>query len=198
MNKYVVVCNEGRMGRLTIYEIIIGEDSPKEETCICEIKGEMEYEKFYLGMSYKSEKEIETKIIRHGLKDNFIDNAQSLLIVDQEVKKVMDLEKFVDIEFVPIKIEKREYYILNIMNIIFDSLDMKKSVVMTFPDDFPNKKVRGKIGTIWKTVLYENKIRGHIFRIAEFPKGIFVDEYFRDLIKKNRFTGIDFHKIELS
>lgn len=186
------------MERLTIYEIIIGEDSPKEETCICEIKAGEEHENFYSGMSFKDEENIETKIIRYGVKDNFIDNPQSLLIADQEVKEVMELKKISDIEFIPVKIDEAEYYVLNITNIIYESLDMKKSLLMTFPNDFPNKKVRGKIGTIWEPVLYKNKIRGHIFRIAEFPRSIFVDEYLRDIVKKNEFTGIDFQKIELS
>lgn len=159
---------------------------------------EIHPKKNHLYVKLKKKGEIELKIIQDGSKDNFIKNTQKLLIIDEKVKEAMDSEEFADIEFVPINIGKQEYYILNIMKIIIDSLDVQKSIVMTFPNDFPNEKVRGKIGTIWKTVLYENKIQGHIFRIAEYPSDIFVDEYFRDLIRKNGFTGIDFQKIELS
>lgn len=183
---------------MNIYEIMFYGDSPKNPPFICKMKEEEECSKFQLGMPYKKEKEIEIKIIQSGLKDNFIKNTQELLIIDEKVKGIMDSAKLEDIQYVPITIEKQEYYILNIMKMIFDSLDLKKSVVMTFPHDFPNEKVRGEIGTIWKTVLYKNKIQGHIFRISEYPSNIFVDEYFKDLIEKNGLTGIDFQKIGLS
>ena len=44
----------------------------------------------------------------------------------------------------------------------------------------------------------KKKIQGHIFRIEEHPSDVFVDEYFKCLIEKNGFTGIDFELIELS
>lgn len=186
------------MGRLNIYEIIFYGDSSKKKPFICEINNELECRKFHLGMSYKKEEELEIKIIQHGLKDNFIKNTQKLLIIDKKVKKIMDEERLEDIEYVPVKIEEQEYYVLNIINLIYGSLNMSKSIVLTFPDDFPNERVRGEIGSIWKTVLYKNKIQGHIFRIAEYASDIFVDEYFKNIIEKNGFTGIDFHAIELS
>ena len=69
------------------------------------------------------------KIIQHGSKNNFINNTQKLLIIDKKVMEIMDEEDFEDIEYVPIKIEKQEYYILNIMKIIFGSLNMSKSIL---------------------------------------------------------------------
>ena len=96
------------------------------------------------------------------------------------------------------KLEKEEYYIMNILKMIYGSLNIEKSIVLRYPDDFPNEIVRGEIGCIWKTVLFQDKIQGHIFRIAEFPSDIFVDEYLKNLIEKNGFTGIDFHAVELS
>lgn len=68
---------------------------------------------------------------------------------------------------------------------------------MIYPEDFPNEKVRGKIGTIWKKILKKEKMEGHIFRIDEYLNSIFIDEYLKNLIVNNGFTGIDFNKIEL-
>ena len=179
---------------MKIYEIIFYGDSPKKIPFICEIKNEAECERFQQGISYKNEEDIEIKIIQQGLKDNFLKNTQKLLLVD----KVMGEKGMEDIEYVPVKIEKEEYYIMNILKIIYGSLNTEKSIVLRYPDDFPNEIVRGEIGCIWKTVLFQDKIQGHIFRIAEFPSDIFVDEYLKNLIEKNGFTGIDFHAVELS
>ena len=183
---------------MKIYEIIFYGDSPKKIPFICEIKNEAECERFQQGISYKNEEDIEIKIIQQGLKDNFLKNTQELLLVDKNVKKVMDEEGLEDIEYVPVKIEKEEYYIMNILKMIYGSLNIEKSIVLRYPDDFPNEIVRGEIGCIWKTVLFQDKIQGHIFRIAECPSDIFVDEYLKNLIEKNGFTGIDFHAVELS
>lgn len=183
---------------MSIYEVIFYGDSPKSNPFLCEIKNEEIVREFQLGKSYKNKEEIELKIIQKGSKDNFLKNTQKLLVVDEKVKKIMDVEDMENIEFIPIEIEQQQYYIINIVNMLYDSLDWHKSVIMTYPEDFPNKAVRGKIGTIWKTVLYKNRIKGHIFRIAEHTSDVFVDEYFKDLIEKNGFTGIDFQKVGLS
>ena len=102
------------------------------------------------------------------------------------------------IQYVPTKINDMDYYIINVLSLISSSLDMEKSQYMIYPNDFPNARVRGRIGTIWKVVLLRNKICEHIFRIEEYRNAIFVDEYFKNIIEQYGFSGLDFQRVELS
>lgn len=185
---------------MKIYEVMFYGDSPHETPFICGVKEETEYKKFALGVHYHyiNAEKLELKIIQDGIKDNFLKNTEKLLIIDEKVKNVLDSNNIQDIEYVQIEIDAERYYIINILKMISGSLDLKKSIIMRYPSDCANEYVRGKIGAIWKPVLYKKKIQGHIFRIEEHPSDVFVDEYFKCLIEKNGFTGIDFELIELS
>lgn len=182
---------------MKIYEILFYGDSVNEMPFICKINDEMVYEKFLLGVPFIGDKKIELKIIQDGIKDNFLENTQKLLIIDSKVKNVLDMNDFQEVEYIPIEIENQIYYIINVLKVNSDCLNLEKSKILRFPSDFPNLNVRGKIGTIWKTVLYKEKIQGHIFRIKEYPSDIYVDELFKCLIEENGFTGIHFRNIEL-
>ena len=153
---------------MKIYEIIFFGDSPKKIPFICEIKNEAECERFQQGISYKNEEDIEIKIIQQGLKDNFLKNTQKLLLVDKKVKKVMGEKGMEDIEYVPVKIEKEEYYIMNILKMIYGSLNIEKSIVLRYPDDFPNEIVRGEMGAFGKQYYFNIKNKDIFLGLRNF------------------------------
>ena len=182
------------MGRLSIYEIIFYGDSSPKKPLICKVN---EKESMKLKKADKYNGDLELEIIQDGKCDDFVKNTNELLIINEDVKVCMEKNNINNIQYIPIIISNKKFYIINILKIIYNSLDKINSKCMIYPKDFPNEKVRGKIGTIWKIVLKKEKIEGHIFRIDEYLNSIFVDEYLKNLIEDNGFTGIDFNKIEL-
>lgn len=184
------------MGRLIIYEIMFYGDSTKKIPLICKIKDDLLCAELKKGKAYVKT-ELEMEIIQDGEPDNFLKNTNEVLIVDDIVKNCLAILEFEDIEIIPVNINEKKYYIINVLRMLKGSLNKEKSKYTVFKDDFPNEKVRGKIGTLWKVVLNKCKISGHIFRIEEYPKSIFVDEYFKNVILENGFTGLNFNKIDL-
>jgi len=184
------------MGGLSIYEIIFYGDSRKEMPLICKIKDGVECEKLKECKMYSNN--IELEIVQKGDCDSFVKNTDKLLIIDKRTKGVLESLNIDSIQYVPTKINDMDYYIINVLSLISSSLDMEKSQYMIYPNDFPNARVRGRIGTIWKVVLLRNKICEHIFRIEEYRNAIFVDEYFKNIIEQYGFSGLDFQRVELS
>lgn len=93
------------------------------------------------------------------------------------------------IEFLPIKIENKLYYIMNPCLSIKGILNKKKSKI----DYFSN----GEIMWVSKYVFYPNEIGASMFKIPEMYTSIFVTTSFTEFIKENHFIGIDFEPCEI-
>lgn len=180
---------------MNVYEVIFYGDSSRKRPLICKVEEELECKKLKIGEEFNGTLKME--IIQDGKSDDFVKNTDELLIVDKDIKVCFESNKIEDIQFIPVQIGSADYYVINILKKVSDSLDLQNSKYMIYPDNFPNEKVRGKIGTIWQTVLLKDKIDGHIFRIEEHLNDIFVDEYLKTLIENNGFSGIDFNKVKV-
>lgn len=183
------------MGRL-IYEIIFYEDSQKEIPLICKIRDSVQCKNMKVCKAYTQN--VDLDVIQMGECDNFVKNTDKLLIVDEKTKSILENLNIDNVQYIPAQLNGMTYYIINILTLLHGSLDMKNSRYMIFPDDFPNMKVRGKIGTIWSIVLLKRKIDKHIFRIEEYSNTIFVDDYLKSAIEQYGLSGLDFHRVDLS
>lgn len=180
---------------MSIYEVMFYTDSSKDVPMICKM-AEKDSKELRHGKSISSIYKIKLEIIQQGVKDDFIKNMNEALIVDSYTK--MHIEEAIgkDVEFIACTGLDEQVYAVNILNVLEDALNREKSDYIVFDGDFPNVKVRGKIGVIWRTVLHKNKILGHIFRIRDFPRSIFVDDFFKQIIIDNNLKGIDFNQVE--
>ena len=181
---------------MNIYEILFYGDSKYNKPMVCKLLKSRDDKIFKLGTEYCGEL-IKLDIIQSGKEDDFLKNTNELMIVNENVKNVLLKSGLANIQLIPCQQGEKTYYIVNVLNMLRDCLNLSESKVKRFPEDFPNERVRGKIGMIMKTVLNENKVQGHIFRIEEYPNTIYVDDFFREIILQNNFTGLDFHKVNV-
>lgn len=194
-----------------MYYIIIECSNVVEKPLICTVENLKEYgfgeddfmrgrriEKWTEDIFFKTD-----EICCHGNPDDALQNRAMLPIFSPRLKALLEDEKVSGIQYLPIQVydfygkEYEGFHIVNILNLI-EAFDYKHSQYSVFPEDFPNVRVRGKIGGIWKAVL-RDVIPDHcdIFRIVEQPDYIFVTEKIRRLFHKHGLTGYSFDEVEI-
>ncbi|OPH60462.1 hypothetical protein BC351_18410 [Paenibacillus ferrarius] len=92
------------------------------------------------------------------------------------------------VEILPIKFDREEYYIINVVNLL-NCIDFEKSEVVKF-----------RSGRIMKFKKYEFIAdvvsNEHIFKIAEMPQhSVFVSEEFRNVVLASNLSGILFEEV---
>lgn len=138
-----------------------------------------------------------------GEPDDVLQTSSVLPIYSANLITQLQLNGIKGIQYLPVKIVKYDYDILNnfqianIINII-SALSLEKSDYQRFRDDFPNPNVRGKISSVKKFVLYQGKLVGlDIIRLEEYKQRFFVSERFKDIFEQNKFTGYSFKEVQL-
>lgn len=108
----------------------------------------------------------------------------SKIIISSKVKTIFDvLPKQDRFQYFPIEINKKEYFLLNILNVI-PCFDWEKSIFTTYS----NPKI---IRDINHLVFKPNEIKNlNIFRMVEKPYAVYVSEYLKDVFIKEKITGI--------
>lgn len=123
-------------------------------------------------------------------------NDKGWLVVSDKLKKILDSVN-TEIQFFPIdlvntdKDQKYNYYIANILRVV-DALCLEQSEYFeTYIDGI------GMVYTISKFAIYNDKTKGSdVFKLSrnqEIP--VFVSEKFKELIEKQKITGISFNEI---
>ncbi len=136
-----------------------------------------------------------------GAPDDALANELLLPIVSKRVQQALAKAKIGDIQFLPVHVfdsrgrRVKGYSILNILRLI-DALDMERSKVDYFPDDWPVEADRGKFWVCEKAVLVSSKLASvDIFRLQIDPFLMFASEKFSSIFEKNKFTGIGFLRV---
>lgn len=125
----------------------------------------------------------------------------SARVVSQKIINILKKEiPSKDLQIFPVKIQNKKtgeelknYFIINVLRIIPDALDRKKSII----DVNEIKEENLRVETIRKYSLKENKIKKyHIFRIGE--GSIFISEKIKKAFEKADVTGADYGVAKLS
>lgn len=93
-------------------------------------------------------------------------------------------------EFLPLFIENETYYIINLLILEKDILNIKKSKVKYYSN--------GRIMEITDFVFNKNTITTSMFRVSESTTNIFVNEFIKNEIDKHRLIGANFIKCRIA
>ncbi|WP_158211144.1 hypothetical protein [Myroides phaeus] len=94
-----------------------------------------------------------------------------------------------DIEYLPILIEDKSYYVLNILKKYDHLVNIAKSRVDYFSDK--------SIMWIHEFVFYPRAEVSLMFRVSEISSVVFVNEHFKNIYDDNNFKGLDFKKCRI-
>jgi len=139
-----------------------------------------------------------------GNPDDALQNAEMLPIYSPRFIQAINSAKIEGIQFLPVNVlqpdgkSEEGFCIANFLNFV-EALDYERSDYDRFADDFPNPNVRGEIAGIIKYVLLKDRIvEKDVIRLKDYPQSFFVSEKFKELFKRNKFTGYSFKEVELS
>jgi hypothetical protein len=86
-------------------------------------------------------------------------------------------------------------YCMANITITRDALDIEKSNIMRFPDDWSDESLRGKLWVVLKYVLKQEALVGiDVCRLPD-DRNFIVSERFRKVFSENRFTGYAFMEL---
>ena len=108
-------------------------------------------------------------------------------VISEKAKRI--LEPFISpyVEFLPfIELRGKQFFALNVIELV-DCLDKKKSTIRYAPDD-PTYIL--SIGNFFFDAQRVKNVP--IFKVAEYPKSVFVTHQFVELIVKNKLRGAAF------
>ncbi|MDC7242091.1 MAG: hypothetical protein PQJ50_17185 [Spirochaetales bacterium] len=119
---------------------------------------------------------------------DYIGTGSSEVFISEQLKNFLnekDLKQIIN--YVPIVLFKKNYYLLNIIG-LRDCMDYSKSEYTTYPkNDLPDK--------ITSLVFDETKINSiDIFRMKDKSLHIFVTEKLKRELENKKFTGIKFYE----
>lgn len=111
--------------------------------------------------------------------------SSSIPFISNKLKKIIedhsDLKNF---NFLPTKIEKENYWLLNVIGFL-DCFDKEKSTFSTYSNGEPDE--------IQNIVFNEKNIPSvSIFKIKESPINIFITDGFKKIIDNHNVSGIDY------
>ena len=111
--------------------------------------------------------------------------SSSIPFISNKFKKIIedhsDLKNF---NFLPTKIEKENYWLLNVIGFL-DCFDKEKSTFSTYSNGEPDE--------IQNIVFNEKNIPSvSIFKIKESPINIFITDGFKKIIDNHNISGIDY------
>jgi hypothetical protein len=111
--------------------------------------------------------------------------SSSIPFISDKFKKVIENHSEINnINFLPTKIEKENYWLLNIIGYL-DCFDKEKSTFSTFDNGEPDE--------IQNIVFFEENIPSFsIFKIKESPINIFITDEFKKVIEENHISGVSF------
>lgn len=111
--------------------------------------------------------------------------SSSIPFISDKFKKIIEEHSNLNnFHFVPIKIEERSYWLLNVIGFL-DCFDKEKSTFSTFDNGEPDE--------IQNIVFNEEAIPSiSIFKIKESPINIFITDTLKQIIEENYISGIDF------
>ena len=108
----------------------------------------------------------------------------ALIFVNGKMKSLIEKYITTKINFVPVKIEKRDYWFLNVLE-FKDCFDSEKSDYTTFENGEPDE--------ITNLVIDESKINEYdLFKLKEDPYQTFVSKAFKEKIIEENISGLKF------
>lgn len=78
-------------------------------------------------------------------------------------------------------------------------LDMSRTRIERYPQNYPNPKKRNKIWVVMAPVLIQQAVSAwDLFRCEAYPDHLFASSKFRELFASNGMTGVGFDLVKLS
>jgi len=139
-----------------------------------------------------------------GQPDDALQNCFGLPVFSIRLQKALSENGILGIQWLPIRVRQSNqlavdgYAIANILACV-SALDVKRSKLSRFKEDWIVPERRGQISAIQKAVLIRRVVNEFdIVRLCEFPPAMYVSEKFRRTFIKGGFTGLDFVEVALS
>ncbi len=121
---------------------------------------------------------------KKGKYPDFMGSSSIPFISDKFKKIIEDNSDLKNFNFLPTKIEKENYWLLNVIGFL-DCFDKEKSTFSTYSNGEPDE--------IQNIVFDEKNIPSvSIFKIKESPVNIFITAGFKKIIEQNNISGIEF------
>jgi hypothetical protein len=127
---------------------------------------------------------------------NIIANAYGFVIVSQPIADVLKVHCAGEIELFEVKVDmpvKVKYYLINILNLKEDYIDLEKSVYEFILPERPDILI---FKYLEKLVLHTEKINHDIFRIKSFSNNILVSETLKEKLEELGMEEIGFQSTE--
>ena len=135
-----------------------------------------------------------------GSPDDAVQNAFRLDIHSPRLRRAVEAAAVRDWQYFPIElrgsgVSHGTFWLAHVPECV-DALDLSRSTVTLFPDDFTAPSKRGKLWTVDKPVLRRDALQGYdVIRLCSYPSPLFVSEHFREVVRSGRFTGYDFEEV---
>lgn len=137
-----------------------------------------------------------------GDPDDVLQNGFMIPIFSQRVKDSLENAGIKGIQYLPVTVKGERgntfpgFYIANILHLV-EAFDYENSKYSTFPDNFPNPNVRGKLAGVRKYILRSAEISDYdIFRLAEYNLTYFVSSQMKELFLDKKFSGYSFVQVD--
>jgi len=106
------------------------------------------------------------------------------VLVNEKVKKLLEEQTTTIINYIPLKVDKYDYWLLNIINHL-DCFDYENSEFTVFDNGKPDK--------ITKAKFHLEKIPEiGVFRIKEKPVPLFITEKLKNIFEEAGVTGVKY------
>ncbi len=172
----------------------------------CDLKG-FEENDFYRGDAIKSWPSAvtfraSTAKLDGDLDDFVVNNAMVPLITMRLLKFIQGLSTL-HFQALPARAVSSSgneipVFVLNFTELP-EGLDLARTVVDRYPDNWSDESRRGKIWTVRRRVLVRNRVEMlDFFRVKEYPEDLFASERFRSGFESARMTGVSFDRVRLS
>jgi len=139
-----------------------------------------------------------------GNPDDVLQNAIMLPVYSPQLIQELNFAGIGGIQYLPVIVLQHDdtpvngFCIANLLNFA-EAFDYDKSDYDRFPEDFPNRNVRGKLAGVKRFVLKDKALKGFdIIRLKEYTQGLFVSERFKEIFESHKFSGYSFIEVELA
>jgi hypothetical protein len=138
-----------------------------------------------------------------GDPDDNLQNHFDLLMFSPGLRHALEAASIRNIQYLPINVIRSDggsiqgFTIANVLSCLA-ALDIDRSVLERFPDDYFIPDRRGGIFSLLEVTLRGARLEGHdIFRLSEYRSAVFVSERFRKAFEHSFFTGLSFERVEV-
>jgi len=144
------------------------------------------------------------KALNDGEPDDVLQNSLGLPVFSSRLQQALLAAGIDDVEYLPIHVRRPSgeeiagFAIANVLRLV-EALDVPRSDVSVFPQDYFLLDRRGRVSAIRRAVLRESRLwERDIVRLFEFPSSVYVSERFRDVFVSAGCTGFGFVRVETS